>query len=125
MKKQNKLNQGGGQKSMETIQEILSAFPIPPDAPTGTGAFCGVLQPRPVAVLFDVYGTLVKAVTGDLSDQAAVRADPESFEKTAKRFGMDPKLGARWMEQFFNEVHGMMILRIRVPTDREEDSVRR
>lgn len=89
---------------METVQEILKAYVPPPEMPAGRGDFCGVLEPGPKAVLFDVYGTLVRPRIGDLEDRRAALCGPESFEETARHFGMDPKQGRVWQERFFAEI---------------------
>ena len=74
---------------LEEPAETLRAEPVP------------ILDPIPKTVLFDVYGTLVCPVVGDLADQARMVSDEESFVRTAERFGFSQRVGKKWHEWFF------------------------
>ena len=89
---------------MESWRAILDQFPDPLEAPVGSGAGPLNLDPPPRVVLFDVYGTLVHTLAGDLDQQARERGALESFVITARRFGFSEDTGKLWQRRFFERI---------------------
>jgi putative hydrolase of the HAD superfamily len=82
----------------------LDEFQVEEPAETEAGGAIPILDPLPKAVLFDVYGTLVCPVVGDLADQTKLVSGEESFVSTAARFGFSPEVGKKWHEWFFEAI---------------------
>ena len=88
-------------------RNVLEEFPLPQEDPGVKGEIEGELSP-PKVVLFDVYGTLVKPLIGDLEAQLRNQMSVESFEETIRRFGLPKGIGEDLYRGFYskiNEVH--------------------
>ena len=83
---------------------ILSEFPVPEPASTGSDGTIPTLDPVPRVILFDVYGTLICPHVGDLDDQARLASGEASFVATAKRFGFSQDVGISWHRWFFEAI---------------------
>jgi putative hydrolase of the HAD superfamily len=83
---------------------ILQEFQIGEPALTRSKGPVPSLKPKPKAILFDVYGTLVCPQVGDLAEQVRLAAGKESFIATAKRFGYSKEIGIKWHKWFFASI---------------------
>lgn len=83
---------------------ILQEFQVDEPAPTNPEGYVPALEPKPKAILFDVYGTLVCPRAGDLDEQAKLASGEESFIATAERFGFSEEMGLKWHEWFFEAI---------------------
>ena len=83
---------------------IFEEFQVPAPAPTDPGGTVPILEPLPKAIFFDVYGTLVCPLAGDLADQKQLASGEESFVKTAERFGFSKEIGEKWHAWFFEAI---------------------
>ena len=83
---------------------ILQEFEVEEPVETLKAEAVHILDPIPKTVLFDVYGTLVCPVVGDLADQTRMVSGEESFVRTAERFGFSQKVGKKWHEWFFEAI---------------------
>lgn len=68
--------------------------PTPKDSPLPR------FNPKPRVILFDVYGTLLTTLHGDLEEQLRRHRAQESFLKTALFFGFSELTGLMWAENF-------------------------
>ncbi|MBW1981008.1 MAG: HAD family hydrolase [Deltaproteobacteria bacterium] len=89
---------------MQEVLSILEEFPMPAAAATSSIHKSLRMAPRPRAVLFDVYGTLVCSVLGDLDDQRRQSTSEDSFVQTANRFGFSRETGRLWHQLFFEAI---------------------
>ena len=83
---------------------ILQEFQIDTPAPTRPNGPVPALEPRPKAILFDVYGTLVCPQIGDLNEQTKLASGEKSFITTAERFGFSMDVGVKWHRWFFEAI---------------------
>jgi putative hydrolase of the HAD superfamily len=83
---------------------VLQEFPVPAPASTVPGGVVPALEPRPKAVLFDVYGTLVCDQVGDRTEEVRQASNVKSFVATAERFGFSVETGLRWHDWFFEAI---------------------
>jgi putative hydrolase of the HAD superfamily len=83
---------------------ILQEFQVDDPAPTRPKGPVPTLQPKPKAILFDIYGTLVCSQVGDLDDQVRLASGKKSFIATAKRFGFSKEKGIQWHKWFFETI---------------------
>ncbi len=83
--------------------KVIDEFSLPPEDPGAEGHAEGELFPVRV-VLFDVYGTLVKPLIGDLEAQLRDKITVESFEETLRWFGLKPDMGKELYGRFFAKV---------------------
>jgi putative hydrolase of the HAD superfamily len=83
---------------------ILQEFQVDDPAPTRPKGPIPTLEPKPKAILFDIYGTLVCPQAGNLDDQVRLASGKESFIATAKRFGFSKEKGIQWHEWFFETI---------------------
>jgi len=87
----------------ESWKDVLEEFEIPPEVPGIDGNTKGeVLQVK--VVLFDVYGTLVKPLIGDLDAQLRNKMSVSSFQETLRRFGLPEDLGEVLYKSFYAKV---------------------
>lgn len=89
---------------MPSWLSVLQEFRTREPAPTGSEGVVPVLEPPPKVVLFDIYGTLVCPLVGDLEDQTRLVSGEGSFVATAERFGFSRDVGIRWHEWFFEAI---------------------
>jgi putative hydrolase of the HAD superfamily len=89
---------------MDKWLSILQEFQVPEPAPTLPATAVPVLEPTPKVILFDVYGTLVCPLAGDLTDQARLASNVDSFVATAERFDFSQEVGIKWHEWFFETI---------------------
>ncbi len=89
---------------MTAWASVLSEFPVPAPARTTPSVDVALLEPRPRAVLFDVYGTLLCPMGGCCLDGFSQPSDADSFTATAERFGFSHETGLRWHEWFFEAI---------------------
>ncbi len=59
---------------------------------------------KPKVVLFDIYDTLMASAIGDLEAQVKLKTSPDSFIKTAEKFGFGSSIGEKWCELFFSAI---------------------
>ena len=83
--------------------DVLKEFPVPPEDPGSEGAIEGEISAVKV-VLFDVYGTLVKPLIGDLDAQLRNKMTVESFEDALKWYGMEPAMGKELYKRFYEKI---------------------
>lgn len=83
---------------------VLQEFQVPEPEPTVSDRDVPALEPPPKVVLFDVYGTLVCPLVGDLADQSRLVSSKDSFVATAERFGFSREVGSKWHEWFFEAI---------------------
>ncbi len=83
--------------------DLLEEFDVPASVAGLKKKTEGELLP-PRVVLFDIYGTLVKPLVGDLEAQLKSRLSVESFEKTARRFGLEKGAGRKLFDGFYRKV---------------------
>ena len=83
---------------------ILQELQVDEPAPTNPEGGVPTLEPKPRAVLFDVYGTLVCPLVGDLDEQSKRASGQESFIATAERFGFSEERGIKWHRWFFEAI---------------------
>ena len=83
---------------------ILQEFPVPEPASTRSQGVIPTLEPKPKAILFDVYGTLVCPQVGDLDEQARLASGEDSFIQTAERFNFSKEIGIKWHNWFFEAI---------------------
>ena len=91
-------------------RDVLKNFPVPREEPGIDGDVEGKLFPAKL-VLFDVYGTLVKPLIGDLEAQLRSEMSIESFEETIRWFGLPKGIGGDLYKRFFSrisEIHGRL-----------------
>ncbi len=91
---------------MTNWTSVLHEFQIPEPALTGSLGEVPILEPLPKVVLFDVYGTLVCPLVGDLADQTRLVSGEDSFVATAERFGFSRNVGIKWHGWFFEAIAG-------------------
>lgn len=90
--------------NIQSWKKILDEFPVCQSVPGCAGQPCGSLEGRIKVVLFDIYGTLIKPLIGDLDEQARTETVRESFRKTAYRFGFNAERGEKWYRDFFERI---------------------
>ena len=83
---------------------VLQEFQVPEPAATFSEKKVPILKPLPKVVLFDVYGTLICPLVGDLADQARLISSEDSFVATAERFGFSKDVGINWHKWFFEAI---------------------
>ena len=83
---------------------VLREFQVPDPQSTVSPGEVPILEPLPKVVLFDVYGTLVCPLVGDLADQSRLASGEDSFVTTAERFGYSKNVGIKWHEWFFEAI---------------------
>ena len=83
---------------------VLQEFRVPESAPTVSDGAFPILDTPPKVVLFDVYGTLVCPLVGDLADQSRLVSGEESFVATAERFGFSEEIGIKWHKWYFQAI---------------------
>ncbi len=83
---------------------VLQEFPVPAPVSTVPGGVVPTLEPRPKAVLFDIYGTLVCDQVGDRTEEVRQASNVKSFVATAERFGFSVETGLRWHDWFFEAI---------------------
>jgi putative hydrolase of the HAD superfamily len=89
---------------MPEWRSILQEFQVPAPEQTIRSRAIPILVPRPKAILFDVYGTLVSPLLGDLEEQARLASGEDSFIAAAERFGYSREVGIRWHKWFFEAI---------------------
>jgi putative hydrolase of the HAD superfamily len=89
---------------MISVRAILEELPLPLEVPLEGTGMIPHLDHSPRVVLFDVYGTLVSSLMGDLEQQHQAGIDVGSFLQTARRFGFSDGDGRRWAELFYQLV---------------------
>ncbi len=89
---------------MKQYSHILSSFekPLPFDGRDILKILKRLKKPK--VILFDIYDTLMASAVGDLEAQVKLKTGPDSFVKTAERFGFDSSIGEKWCELFFSEI---------------------
>ncbi len=85
-------------------EKILDEFDLPDEVEGIQERPLGSLPGTPSIVLFDIYGTLVKPLIGDLDDQVRRKIGLESFIKTARRFGLSDEIGEAFFRKFFKKI---------------------
>ncbi len=83
---------------------VLREFRVPEPALTVSGGVVPILEPLPKVILFDVYGTLVCPLVGDLADQARLISSEDSFVATAEHFDFPKEVGIKWRAWFFEAI---------------------
>ena len=111
---------------MPSWLSVLQEFRAREPAPTGSEGVVPVLEPPPKVVLFDIYGTLVCPLVGDLEDQARLVSGEDSFVATAERFGFSRDVGIKWHQWFFEAIareHEEMMKKGVVPAEVQVDRI--
>ncbi len=89
---------------MERWQAWMRAHVSRTPKPTPIDSPLPRLKPKPCVILFDVYGTLLAPLHGDLEEPLRRRRAQESFLKTALNFGFSENTGLIWADNFYRAV---------------------